>query len=242
MLDCVFAWRHDGGCKGGANYATYNYLQKGHPLATEQDYPPYVAKEESCRENEYKTGLHAAKITGYIYTHPSEEGLLVALSQGVTAVSFEVTAAFYAYEAGVIRDETCHSSTTTHAVTAVGYNKAFILIKNSWGTKWGEHGFVKFGRNHHGCLLHTRPIYPVLELTGSRDTDRDEKPTTFSPTDEKPLPKPACVDEYPPFMCGKSRCRSSWAIHCYKTCDRCSFDKDTCPSSRHMCKDATCKC
>eukprot|EP00116_Pleurobrachia_bachei_P005722 sb/3465984/ len=116
----------------------------------------------------------------YINTHPSEEGLLVALSQGVTAVSFQTTPAFRAYESGVIRDETCSLVHTTHAVAAVGYSPAYILVKNSWGTDWGENGFVKFSRKHHGCLLHSKPIYPVMRKTGARDTDVSERATKQS--------------------------------------------------------------
>lgn len=29
-----------------------------------------------------------------------------------------------------------------HAITAVGYNKAGLLIQNSWGNRWGKYGFA----------------------------------------------------------------------------------------------------
>lgn len=64
MLDCVFAWRQDKGCGGGANYCTYSYLKKGQPLVRASEYPAYVAKEGTCKQDKYKNTLIAAKVTG----------------------------------------------------------------------------------------------------------------------------------------------------------------------------------
>ena len=64
MLDCVFAWRQDKGCGGGANYCTYSYLKKGHPLVRAADYPAYQAKEYECRQDRYKDALISAKVKG----------------------------------------------------------------------------------------------------------------------------------------------------------------------------------
>ena len=70
MLDCVFAWRDDKGCGGGANYCTYHYLKKGNPLIRAADYPAYQAKETDCKQERYKDALIAAKVTGNLrYGH-----------------------------------------------------------------------------------------------------------------------------------------------------------------------------
>ena len=141
----------------------------------------------------------------------------------------------------MIRDDSCFGKMTTHAVAAVGYTPAYILIKNSWGKDWGEQGYVKFGRHHHGCLLHTKPLYPVLQKTGSRDSQPSERATSYVPRREVPEPAPVCKDNYPSWWCNSAACsNSARANDCAKSCGRCSFDKDTCPSGQYMCQDATC--
>ena len=63
-----------------------------------------------------------------------------------------------------------------HAVLAVGYGYArhwltrkvtlYWIVKNSWGTSWGEGGFIRikrsYGRREQGCGILDEPIYPVL--------------------------------------------------------------------------------
>lgn len=33
-----------------------------------------------------------------------------------------------------------------HGVTVVGYASDYYLVKNSWGTSWGESGYIRFAR------------------------------------------------------------------------------------------------
>ena len=63
-----------------------------------------------------------------------------------------------------------------HAVTVVGYDvdstrrKAFWTVKNSWGTGWGEDGYVRIERNvksYDGkCGITAFPTYPVKKRRG----------------------------------------------------------------------------
>jgi len=53
---------------------------------------------------------------------------------------------FQLYTSGVITSSKCGTN-IDHAVVAVGYGTdptygAYFLVRNSWGTSWGESGYV----------------------------------------------------------------------------------------------------
>jgi len=53
------------------------------------------------------------------------------------------------YIKGIITDQTCGES-LDHAILAVGYGvdsdgTEYYIVKNSWGNKWGEDGYVRIG-------------------------------------------------------------------------------------------------
>jgi C1A family cysteine protease len=42
------------------------------------------------------------------------------------------------------------STNINHGVTAVGYTKTYWIVKNSWGTGWGQKGYVWMARTGDG--------------------------------------------------------------------------------------------
>ena len=81
---------------------------------------------------------------------------MAAIAQGPVSVTIDASeTVFHNYSSGVISDAGCGSS-LDHAVTAVGYgNDAetgldYYLIRNSWGSGWGDKGYVKFARTGDG--------------------------------------------------------------------------------------------
>jgi len=76
------------------------------------------------------------------------------------------------YESGVFECESCGKKyeDINHGVAAVGYGtengQDFWLLRNSWGSGWGNHGYIKLarhsgkGRGHCGITL--MASYPVV--------------------------------------------------------------------------------
>lgn len=77
---------------------------------------------------------------------------------GPLYVTFYVSSDFYSYRSGVYTDSYryCNTQYANHAVLLVGYGTQngvdYWLLKNSWGTNWGEGGYFKLQREYSECL------------------------------------------------------------------------------------------
>lgn len=60
-------------------------------------------------------------------------------------------AEFQSYTGGIIDSTTCLSE-INHGVTGIGFGvsatgKEYWIVRNSWGTQWGENGYVRIAAN-----------------------------------------------------------------------------------------------
>ena len=77
------------------------------------------------------------------------EQLARAIQKGPVAVAVQGDSMiFMQYAGGIITDESCGKD-VNHAALVVGYGSEngleYFLVKNSWGTTWGDAGYVKIG-------------------------------------------------------------------------------------------------
>jgi len=62
-----------------------------------------------------------------------------------------------AYRSGIFSN--C-ATAVNHGVLAVGYTGDYWLIKNSWGTSWGETGYIRLTRGNT-CAVCNYPSFPT---------------------------------------------------------------------------------
>ena len=95
---------------------------------------------------------------------------MASIEVGPTSVSIDAgSMTFQQYHTGVINSEDC-GTYLNHAVLAVGYGtkgdgQAYYLVKNSWGTGWGEQGYVLIANNGDGkgiCGIQDWPMRPII--------------------------------------------------------------------------------
>ena len=74
------------------------------------------------------------------------------------------------YKGGVITDESCGKE-VNHSALVVGYGAEngleYFLVKNSWGEKWGDAGYVKIGvgAGEGVCGIQVAPIQADTKLS-----------------------------------------------------------------------------
>ncbi|XP_044461573.1 senescence-specific cysteine protease SAG12-like isoform X1 [Mangifera indica] len=155
------------GCKGGLMDYAFEFIIANGGLTTEADYP-YEAKDGYCKTT--KMANRAAKITGYKDVPANnEQALLQSVANQPVSVSIEGSSQdFKFYSSGVFTGN-C-GTRLNHAVTAIGYGATsggakYWLMKNSWGTDWGEGGFMRIQRDvgdRRGlCGLAEKASYPT---------------------------------------------------------------------------------
>merc|ERR1712046_174608 len=97
-------------------------------------------------------------------TPKSTTQLKAAVAKGPVSVAIEADKmAFQGYTGGVITGSACGTQ-LDHGVLAVGYGNEggedYFLVKNSWGSSWGESGYVKIGADGV-CGITYQPSYPA---------------------------------------------------------------------------------
>jgi hypothetical protein len=120
---------------------------------------------------------------------------------------------FELYKGGIFAG--CAPGTSTdHAVTVVGYGTSggipYWLIKNSWGSSWGEAGYIRLQRGVGMCGI------------GSFASVVTCAPTA-GPTDPPLTTAKPCVDQYSncPDLALTYCYQPSIASSCYKSCGLC---------------------
>merc|ERR1712168_915778 len=157
LVDCVTV---DYGCNGGLPSDGIAWAEK-HGMAAESAYP-YHARDGRCKHNQKAV----ANFTDLINVQQSEEHLKDAVGTvGPVAVGIDASHySFQLYHGGVYHESRCSSTQLDHGVTVIGYGteggKDYWLVKNSWGTTWGEKGYIKMWRNHKNmCGIATNACY-----------------------------------------------------------------------------------
>ncbi|KAJ8768256.1 hypothetical protein K2173_021196 [Erythroxylum novogranatense] len=164
LVDCDTKGE-DQGCEGGLMDDGFKFIIKNQGLTTEANYP-YKAADGSCNTN--AEANHAAKITGYedVPTN-SEAALRKAVAKQPISVAIDAGGDFQFYESGIFTGD-CGTD-LDHGVTAVGYGVnngvKYWIVKNSWGTEWGEEGYVRMQRDVDAkeglCGIAMQASYPT---------------------------------------------------------------------------------
>lgn len=153
------------GCGGGWTESAYSYVVTAGGITTAASYPYVSGTTEvsgTCTFNSSSQPL--LPITGYVEVAEGEPSLMATLNNGPPSICLAATV-FQTYVSGVIT--TCDTD-VNHCIQAAGYGTdpttglPYWLLRNQWGTYWGENGYVRIARGSNLCLLSNDINYPTF--------------------------------------------------------------------------------
>jgi Papain family cysteine protease len=176
LFECDFSNR---GCNGGGQAVRLWKYMKEYGYSTWQDYgrnepadTPTSMNVRTCIKYSIDNLLKADDVTPVALKNPSVDTLKNILLYQTVVATFEVDpfSPVYQYKSGVFTDPdyVCSSKpgdstrTIMHMVNIVGYQESnevqgcsgWWIVKNSWGPKWGENGYMRV------CIPSDESLYP----------------------------------------------------------------------------------
>merc|ERR1712117_245538 len=110
-------------------------------------------REGTCQERSHTP---VATVSSYTQLPYGNEAKLQEAVANVGPISVAIDASHYSfqlYSGGVYYEPRCSSYRLDHAVLTIGYGtmsgEDYWLVKNSWGTSWGDNGYINMSRNRN---------------------------------------------------------------------------------------------
>jgi C1A family cysteine protease len=168
LVDCATGVSYGShGCSGGQMDGAFKFIiENGQCALSSYPYTSGVTKTGgSCQK--CSAVVHISSCSD---VKPNDQiSLKGAVAQQPVAIAIEAdTRYFQSYSGGILTSTSCGTS-LDHGVLIVGYGtengQDYWLVKNSWGTSWGDKGYVKIARssstNDQGiCGIAMEPSFP----------------------------------------------------------------------------------
>lgn len=135
-----------GSSHGGSATKALRYLED-HAACLTSSYQYHCSHTDTGGSCKSCTSSHVlvSKVT---LVSKAASALASAVNDSPVSVSLQASG-WKHYTSGVLQgDDVCKHD---HAVLVVGYTSSYWKIKNSWGTDWGEHGYIQIERGGSNC-------------------------------------------------------------------------------------------
>lgn len=166
FVDCSSAYGNNG-CSGGWYMWAWNYA-KTMSMDSETSYPYTSGTTKTAGTCNVDTSTQELKDVSYAKVDEDTDSIKSAIAQQPCSVAINATSrAFSNYSSGVLSVSQCGGTNMDHAVAAVGYGvengEGYYLVRNSWGTSWGDAGYVKIAQasGKGACGINQMVYYPT---------------------------------------------------------------------------------
>lgn len=159
LVDCAGFKYGNYGCNGGLEDNAFKYYETNKAILG-ADYP-YTGKNGSCQYDSLSNS--GVEVSTYLDVAADNlNQLTAAVAQQVVSIAIEADKrVFQQYSTGIFDSDSCGTN-LDHAVAIVGYGIDYWLVRNSWGTSWGEAGYIKIAKTSGDgvCGINMEPVYP----------------------------------------------------------------------------------
>jgi C1A family cysteine protease len=168
LVDCATGFSYGShGCNGGQMDGAFKFIiDNGQCSLSSYPYTSGVTKTggtcQKCSSVAHLSSCSDVKSNDQI-------SLKAAVAQQPVSVAIEAdTRYFQSYSGGILTSSSCGTN-LDHGVLIVGYGTEndidYYLVKNSWGTSWGDNGYVKIARSNSTndpgiCGIAMQPSFP----------------------------------------------------------------------------------
>jgi C1A family cysteine protease len=164
LVDCSSSYGNYG-CSGGIMDRALDFIIDN-GVCSESEYS-YTASDNTCKQCAPVASISDCQDI------PSNNQLLLkeAVSIQPVIVAIEADRTYFQFYKSGILDSTLCGTNLDHAVVVVGYGEEdgqkYWIVRNSWGTSWGDNGYVKILRsestNDSGiCGIAMNPSIPIV--------------------------------------------------------------------------------
>jgi hypothetical protein len=150
--------KRDGGCNGGNTETAYQYVKGAGGIELDSDYP-YTSGGGQTGSCKFNSGRIAISINGYQSVSRGESALKTAMNAGPASLCLAASS-WQSYSGGILSH--CDNQ-VDHCVQGTGYSgSSYWKIRNSWGTGWGESGFIRLAQGSDLCKVSDDTTYPTF--------------------------------------------------------------------------------
>lgn len=161
----------DAACNGGLMDNAFTWLLQAHngSIVTEASYP-YASGTGQVPACNMQNRVVGAQISSYKDIADSETTMasFVFASGPLSIAVYAQT--WQTYTSGIMTN--CPSSQIDHGVLIVGFddnnNPPYWIIKNSWGTSWGEKGYIRVQKGTGQCSIGSYQTTAIVTSHGPR--------------------------------------------------------------------------
>lgn len=157
----VPAMMENWGCQGGNTETAYMFMAYNGGVSSSDDYPysSFYGSTGDCDTSKKSYGI---TVNSYHSVQGEESMKNYVMSTGPLSICIDASD-WSTYQGGIV--SSCGTD-VNHCVQVVGIDtdNGYWIVRNSWGTTWGEQGYIYLKTDQNTCVIDNDPTYADVSV------------------------------------------------------------------------------